>query len=98
MSYGKKDEDGDGAILKVDRTVVFQEGNSGKPPEYAGADCKMQLAFSTTLLYHLENAVYYSPRYLCSFSPVNPFRPTRLQTSFLASPNCFKIKILRYGR
>lgn len=26
MSYGKKDEDVDGAILKVDRTAVFQEG------------------------------------------------------------------------
>ena len=26
MSYGKKDEDADGAILKVDRTAVFQEG------------------------------------------------------------------------
>ena len=26
MSYGKKDEDADGAVLKVDRTAVFQEG------------------------------------------------------------------------
>jgi hypothetical protein len=26
MSYGKKDEDGDTAIMKVDRTSVFQEG------------------------------------------------------------------------
>ena len=26
MSYGKKDEDVDGPILKVDRTAVFQEG------------------------------------------------------------------------
>lgn len=28
MSYSKKDEDGDQAIVKVDRTAVFQEGNS----------------------------------------------------------------------
>lgn len=28
MSYGKKDEDVEGAILKVDRTAVFQEGRS----------------------------------------------------------------------
>ncbi len=26
MSYGKKDEDADQAIIKVDRTAVFQEG------------------------------------------------------------------------
>lgn len=26
MSYSKKDEDGDSAIFKVDRTSVFQEG------------------------------------------------------------------------
>jgi hypothetical protein len=26
MSYGKKDEDAEQAILKVDRTAVFQEG------------------------------------------------------------------------
>ena len=26
MSYSKKDEDGDQAIVKVDRTAVFQEG------------------------------------------------------------------------
>lgn len=28
MSYGKKDEDVDQAIVKVDRTSVFQEGES----------------------------------------------------------------------
>lgn len=28
MSYGKKDEDGEGAVLKVDRTAVFQEGRT----------------------------------------------------------------------
>ena len=26
MSYGKKDEDADQAVVKVDRTAVFQEG------------------------------------------------------------------------
>jgi coatomer protein complex subunit gamma len=26
MSYGKKDEDADQAVFKVDRTSVFQEG------------------------------------------------------------------------
>jgi len=30
MSYGKRDEDADGAILKVDRTAVFQEGKLRK--------------------------------------------------------------------
>jgi len=28
MSYGKKDEDAEQAILKVDRTAVFQEGRA----------------------------------------------------------------------
>ena len=33
MSYGKKDEDADQAVVKVDRTAVFQEGIlSPKPP------------------------------------------------------------------
>jgi hypothetical protein len=26
MSYGKKDEDADSALVKIDRTQVFQEG------------------------------------------------------------------------
>ena len=30
MSYGKKDEDVDQAIVKVDRTSVFQEGMWGQ--------------------------------------------------------------------
>jgi coatomer protein complex subunit gamma len=34
MSYGKKDEDADQAILKVDRTSVFQEGEEGTLPSY----------------------------------------------------------------
>jgi coatomer protein complex subunit gamma len=36
MSYSKKDEDGDQALMKVDRTSVFQEGedelNPSNPP------------------------------------------------------------------
>jgi len=31
MSYGKKDEDADQAIVKVDRTAVFQEGKAYEP-------------------------------------------------------------------
>lgn len=31
MSYGKKDEDADQAIVKVDRTAVFQEGIDSGP-------------------------------------------------------------------
>ena len=32
MSYGKKDEDADQAILKIDRTSVFQEGKFPTTP------------------------------------------------------------------
>lgn len=30
MSYGKKDEDADSALVKIDRTQVFQEGEQDK--------------------------------------------------------------------
>lgn len=30
MSYAKKDEDNDGVVIKVDRTVVLQEGELGR--------------------------------------------------------------------
>jgi coatomer protein complex subunit gamma len=32
MSYSKKDEDADTAMLRVDRTSVFQEGQRVVPP------------------------------------------------------------------
>lgn len=31
MNYGKKDEDSDTGLVKVDRTQVFQEGKSLQP-------------------------------------------------------------------
>lgn len=34
MSYGKKDEDADQAIVKVDRTSVFQEGMDRSAANY----------------------------------------------------------------
>jgi hypothetical protein len=37
MSYGKKDEDADLGLVKVDRTQVFQEGTL--PPNCACASC-----------------------------------------------------------
>lgn len=41
MSYNKKDEDAEGAIVKVDRTSVFQEGSL--PPLCA---CPIALAYA----------------------------------------------------
>jgi len=32
MSYGKKDEDADSALVKIDRTQVFQEGKPDEVP------------------------------------------------------------------
>ena len=32
MNYSKKDEDGDQALMKVDRTSVFQEGEDKLNP------------------------------------------------------------------
>lgn len=34
MSYGKKDEDADQAIVKVDRTSVYQEGLADPPVQW----------------------------------------------------------------
>lgn len=31
MNYGKKDEDADTGLVKVDRTQVFQEGQAARP-------------------------------------------------------------------
>lgn len=50
MSYGKKDEDADLGLVKVDRTQVFQEGSSRPIPlavHFPHVEAK--LADSTTL-------------------------------------------------
>ncbi len=60
MSYGKKDEDADQAIVKVDRTSVFQEG------EIVGALSRLpklihtwQHDYSTPPRCRLEDVEYY---------------------------------------
>jgi hypothetical protein len=40
MSYGKKDEDADQALLKVDRTSVYQEGEK---PHYEESGVELTL-------------------------------------------------------
>ena len=58
MSYGKRDEDAEQAIVKVDRTSVFQEGGQffpGMPQAHAD---RMQHDYSTPHLCRRENAVY----------------------------------------
>lgn len=50
MSYSKKDEDGDAAIMRVDRTSVFQEG-AWKPPPFPQA----QLTPGSTIVQFLSN-------------------------------------------
>lgn len=61
MSYGKKDEDADQAIVKVDRTSVFQEG-TGDPHSLTHADRTSKHAYSTPLQSLLEDAGFYSQR------------------------------------
>jgi len=65
MSYGKKDEDADLGLVKVDRTQVFQEGEEPSspptnPPSPLGrTDAKAvggQHGSSTARRYNLENA------------------------------------------
>lgn len=46
MSYGKKDEDADTSLVKVDRTQVFQEGEQLRAP----LPCPSHLAVLTLVV------------------------------------------------
>ena len=97
MSYGKKDEDADGAILKVDRTAVFQEGLS-MPTRTDNIVDHQQLVSSTTLPYRLGNVGYFSrrsPSYSLLGSPSPPMKPLIFSLAF---PSYFKIKTPHYGK
>ena len=74
MSYGKKDEDADQAIVKVDRTAVFQEGTV-KPKTPFTARLTENTSSPVQLLPHIApempNSTYQnlsSPLYWCEFS------------------------------
>ena len=70
MSYGKKDEDADQAIVKVDRTSVFQEGKiRSVPAVIAFTDC---LVFSTTFQFftYISTKMSNTPYQDCS-SPLH---------------------------
>jgi len=65
MSYSKKDEDGDSAILKVDRTSVYQEGISTPLPLFIPAcssNQPLQPVYSTLHRFLHGNAVSFSQR------------------------------------
>jgi hypothetical protein len=63
MSYSKKDEDGESAIFKVDRTSVFQEGLYTELLVLSSIGLNLwQLEYSIPLLYRLANAAFSSPR------------------------------------
>ena len=65
MSYSKKDEDADQAIVKVDRTAVFQEGGNNRPfNSHVRLTVYHQPDFSIVHLYRLGNVAYSSPRSL----------------------------------
>ena len=65
MSYSKKDEDADQAIVKVDRTAVYQEGWNTRPfNSHVRLTVYHQPDFSTIHPYRLENVAYSSPRSL----------------------------------
>ena len=60
MSYGKKDEDADQAIVKVDRTSVFQEGMCQVCSVHrAATDGTLQRDCSIPRPYRLEDVVSY---------------------------------------
>ncbi|KAL9125432.1 MAG: hypothetical protein Q9217_005367 [Psora testacea] len=55
MSYGKKDEDVDGAILKVDRTAVFQEARLFNYSPISPRKCRVLLTKIALLLFTGES-------------------------------------------
>lgn len=99
MSYSKKDEDADQAIVKVDRTAVFQEGGHSKPFHYhPKLTMYNQPVFSTTRPYPLENAGSSLPRLRSYSSRGNLSLPMKLQTSSSESQSSFKTRIPPFGR
>lgn len=84
MSYGKKDEDADQAIVKVDRTSVFQEGKIRTVQAMvASTDCSV---FSTTFQFfaYISTKMSNTPYKDCS-SPFHRggFPNERSNVSFL---------------
>lgn len=65
MSYGKKDEDADLGLVKVDRTQVFQEGelptialaSLSPPTTAAGLNCRQHVC-STVPRSNLDDAAF----------------------------------------
>ncbi|KAF1814479.1 putative coatomer subunit gamma [Eremomyces bilateralis CBS 781.70] len=51
MSYGKRDEDADGAMVKVDRTSVFQEARIFNTSPISPRKCRMHLKKIAMLLF-----------------------------------------------
>lgn len=99
MSYGKKDEDADQAIVKVDRTAVFQEGESDEGmAEKAALTENIQPVCSIPRPYRLEDVGYSSPRSPFFFSQASAFPPMRPLRSSSAFRSSSRIRMLLYGR
>ena len=99
MSYRKKDEDADQAIVKVDRTSVYQEGTASTPSTVVSlTNMHIKRGSSIHLPYHLEDVESYSPRLDSSSSPESGSLQTKLPLSSSAYPSCSKTKIPRYGK
>ena len=93
MSYGKKDEDADQAIVKVDRTAVFQEGNVHHLPRIITSLMGMdQLACSTTPPYPLGNVASSLQRYRSSFLLEIAFLQMKPRIFFSAYRSCSRTK------
>jgi hypothetical protein len=63
MNYGKKDEDADTGLVKIDRTQVFQEGEQGAQEHFQGAAAaklagRTQLDSSTAPRSNREDAAF----------------------------------------
>lgn len=99
MSNFKKDEDADIAIMRVDRTSVFQEGELiCYPTLIQQLMLSVQHDCSIPPRYNLEDAESFSPRLPSSSTLESDFLPTKQLPYSLESPNCFRTKMPAYGR
>lgn len=98
MSYSKKDEDADTALMRVDRSSVFQEGELEHPLQLKHATNGRQLDCSIPPLYNLADAGCYLQKLCCSLRKESNGQRKKQLPSSSEFRNCSKIKMPPYGR
>jgi hypothetical protein len=99
MNYSKKDEDAESAIMRVDRTSVFQEGQPcAHPLDSPFVVNTTQHDYSTPPPYSHEDAESYSQKLLFSSTRANDSLQTKPRLYSLVSRSCSRTKMPAYDR